>query len=95
MQPGIPTSEPLKYLSIDSLCIIQDSVEDWDRESAMMCSNYENAILTIALASGTERCYYEAGVVFKGFNMTKPQPPSKSQETTYALLHRRLRRICV
>ncbi|KAH7044651.1 heterokaryon incompatibility protein-domain-containing protein [Macrophomina phaseolina] len=36
------------YLWIDALCIIQDSKEDWELESAKMSSIYENAYLTIA-----------------------------------------------
>ena len=36
------------YLWIDSLCIIQDSAEDWHREAACMASIYENAYITIA-----------------------------------------------
>ncbi|KAF2730669.1 HET-domain-containing protein [Polyplosphaeria fusca] len=38
----------IKYLWIDSLCIIQDSPSDWERESARMCSIYENASVTFA-----------------------------------------------
>jgi hypothetical protein len=37
----------LKYLS---LCICQDDIEDWNRESAKMASVYSNAYLTIAAA---------------------------------------------
>ena len=38
----------LQYLWIDSLCIIQDSVDDWLQESARMASVYENSTVTIA-----------------------------------------------
>jgi len=38
-----------RYLWIDSLCILQDSLEDWDHESGRMQEYYTNAILTIAL----------------------------------------------
>jgi len=37
-----------QYLWIDSLCIIQDSEEDWNAESAMMASVYGDSALTIA-----------------------------------------------
>ncbi|RYP71479.1 hypothetical protein DL770_008120 [Monosporascus sp. CRB-9-2] len=37
-----------KYLWIDSLCIIQDSEEDWMREGMQMDSVYKNAWCTIA-----------------------------------------------
>ncbi|KAK0710600.1 heterokaryon incompatibility protein-domain-containing protein, partial [Lasiosphaeris hirsuta] len=36
------------YVWIDSLCIVQDSVEDWRAEAAMMAQVYSNAELTIA-----------------------------------------------
>ncbi|KAI0145545.1 heterokaryon incompatibility protein-domain-containing protein [Xylariaceae sp. FL1272] len=38
----------IRYLWIDSLCIIQDSPEDWEREAAMMSTVYSNAVLTLA-----------------------------------------------
>jgi hypothetical protein len=38
----------LRYLWIDSLCIIQDSHEDWVHESAHMATVYENAYVTIS-----------------------------------------------
>ncbi len=38
----------VKYLWIDSLCIIQDSREDWDREASLMSQVYSNSYLTIA-----------------------------------------------
>ncbi|KAK5657170.1 hypothetical protein OQA88_3227 [Cercophora sp. LCS_1] len=37
-----------QYLWVDSLCIIQDSPPDWDRESSLMSSIYTNSALTIA-----------------------------------------------
>ncbi|KID86493.1 HET domain-containing protein [Metarhizium guizhouense ARSEF 977] len=39
-----------KYLWIDSLCIIQDDDDDWERESALMAPIYKNGLLTIAAA---------------------------------------------
>ncbi|KAI1316224.1 heterokaryon incompatibility protein-domain-containing protein [Xylariaceae sp. FL0255] len=38
----------LRYLWIDSLCIIQDDEDDWARESVKMGSIYESAALVIA-----------------------------------------------
>ncbi|KAI1117642.1 heterokaryon incompatibility protein-domain-containing protein [Nemania sp. NC0429] len=40
-----------KYIWVDSLCIIQDDMHDWEEESARMCSIYEGAYLTIAASS--------------------------------------------
>ncbi|CAJ2511424.1 Uu.00g070490.m01.CDS01 [Anthostomella pinea] len=38
----------LQYIWIDALCIIQDSREDWIRESVQMGSIYANSVLNIA-----------------------------------------------
>ncbi|KAH8595585.1 hypothetical protein B0O99DRAFT_686575 [Bisporella sp. PMI_857] len=43
------------YLWIDSLCIIQDSNEDWLYESATMNQVYSNSTLTICVTSTTEQ----------------------------------------
>ncbi|MCJ1245679.1 hypothetical protein MMC30_002883 [Trapelia coarctata] len=40
----------IKYIWIDSLCIIQDSAQDWEIEAAKMCDVYANAQLTIGAA---------------------------------------------
>ena len=39
------------YLWIDSLCILQDSLEDWRDESARMGQYYENSVFTISASS--------------------------------------------
>jgi hypothetical protein len=38
----------VRWLWIDSLCIIQGSKEDWKREAPMMCDVYQNALLNIS-----------------------------------------------
>ena len=38
----------VKYVWIDSLCIVQDDAEDWKRESAKMADYYQQAWLTVA-----------------------------------------------
>ncbi|KAL3608810.1 hypothetical protein FPOAC2_03821 [Fusarium poae] len=43
----------IRYIWIDSLCIIQDSHEDWLSESVRMGSVYSNAHLTIAATSSS------------------------------------------
>jgi len=60
---GIPTSQlsrtirdavwvtknlGLAWIWVDSLCIIQDSPDDWERESLLMCSVYNGCFLSIA-----------------------------------------------
>jgi hypothetical protein len=44
----------VRYLWIDSLCIIQDSVEDWQSESAIMGEVYQNAFCTIAATASSD-----------------------------------------
>lgn len=43
----------IRYLWIDSLCIIQDDADDWFREAGRMATTYENATLTFAAASSS------------------------------------------
>ncbi|KAF2869531.1 heterokaryon incompatibility protein-domain-containing protein [Massariosphaeria phaeospora] len=40
----------VQYLWIDSLCILQDSKSDWERESGAMATIYEQAYLTLSAA---------------------------------------------
>lgn len=44
----------IRYLWIDAMCIIQDSLIDWQRESAKMGYIYSNSYVTIAADSGTD-----------------------------------------
>ncbi|KAH7094356.1 heterokaryon incompatibility protein-domain-containing protein [Paraphoma chrysanthemicola] len=49
----------LRYIWIDSLCIIQDSVRDWETESSKMGSIYQNSYVTISATNsgdGGARC---------------------------------------
>ncbi|KAH8179914.1 heterokaryon incompatibility protein (HET) domain-containing protein [Sarocladium implicatum] len=51
----------LKYLWIDSLCILQDSAQDWITESKMMGNVYKNAVCNIAASDATnsrQGCLY-------------------------------------
>jgi hypothetical protein len=43
-----------RYLWIDSLCIIQDSGEDWRRECSRMANIYRHGALNIAASSATD-----------------------------------------
>lgn len=42
----------VRYLWIDSLCILQDSKDDWALESAQMGDIYSNALFVLAAAAG-------------------------------------------
>lgn len=52
----------LRYIWIDSLCIVQDSVRDWETESSKMGSIYQNSYITISATNsgnGSARCLAE------------------------------------
>jgi len=46
----------VRYLWIDSLCIIQDDSADWEREAAKMADIFRSAHITLA-ASSAEGCH--------------------------------------
>jgi len=85
----------VSYLWIDSLCIIQDSDEDWRSQSATMADIYANAFLTIAASdseNATKGLFRTADPDFRG----KPLPghsgvyvrPLKDSGITWPLLKR-------
>ncbi|KAK0653113.1 heterokaryon incompatibility protein-domain-containing protein [Cercophora newfieldiana] len=58
----IAQSLGFRYLWIDSLCILQDSIEDWDTESSLMTKVYGRSSLNIAAtsaANGSVGCFFE------------------------------------
>ena len=48
----------LKYLWIDSLCIVQDDQDDWHHEPGVMANIYENAVLTLGATASA--CTHDA-----------------------------------
>ena len=59
----------IEYIWIDSLCIIQDSAEDWRFEASLMCLVYSNAWVTLAATSSSDG----NGGLFHAENKTIPQ----------------------
>ncbi|KAF2260111.1 HET-domain-containing protein [Lojkania enalia] len=49
----------IRYLWIDSLCIVQDDPADWEKEAALMGKYYSNSLITISAAHGRNS---EAGI---------------------------------
>ncbi|KAH8812187.1 heterokaryon incompatibility protein-domain-containing protein [Xylogone sp. PMI_703] len=52
----------LQYIWIDSLCIIQDDLDDWEKESKLMSSVYGCSSINIAATSATNGnggCFFE------------------------------------
>ena len=44
----------IRYIWIDSLCILQDSKEYWEKEASMMQDVYVNSSCNIAAAASTD-----------------------------------------
>lgn len=70
------------YIWIDSLCIIQDSMLDWIRESAIMDSIYSHAFLTIA-STGSDS---SSGGCFHSRNPLSLSPCTIATSTTSSLV---------
>ncbi|KAF4456871.1 hypothetical protein F53441_1082 [Fusarium austroafricanum] len=52
----------ISYLWIDSLCIIQDNIHDWEEQASQMADIYANSYLTIAATKaddGSKGCFTE------------------------------------
>lgn len=52
----------LRYLWIDSLCILQDSPDDWNEEAELMSKVYRHAFVNIAASgaeNGTQGCFWD------------------------------------
>lgn len=60
----------LKYIWIDSLCIIQDDIEDWRKEAALMSDVYGNSHVNIAASSAMnahQGCFLQSDGIANGF----------------------------
>ncbi|RMZ90857.1 hypothetical protein DV736_g1883, partial [Chaetothyriales sp. CBS 134916] len=77
-----------RYIWIDSMCILQDSEEDWQREASRMASIYGSATMTLVAASSsvygaepgaTRKTYSQAG---DGSN-----PPTRAQDLEQLIKH--------
>jgi hypothetical protein len=56
----------LRYLWIDSLCIVQDDKDDWREQAAVMGEVYRNAFLTIVAAhaeNSSGGCFYDRSLI--------------------------------
>ncbi|KAK1635689.1 heterokaryon incompatibility protein-domain-containing protein, partial [Colletotrichum phormii] len=78
----------LRYLWIDSLCIIQDSVDDWRKESITMAEVYRNGVINIAATAasgGDEGLYFDPDPIHSRhlrISFTQPIHGDPSEEET-------------
>ena len=95
----------IRYIWIDSICIIQDSREDWEAESTMMGQVYrhcECCIAATAASDGTFGCFVNRdtrvlkplriprATPFKMQNLGVSQKKQKTGPGYYEVLYRRL-----
>lgn len=74
----------IAYLWIDSLCIIQDDLQDWDTESAKMTSIYHDAYLVIAAGASASD---QEGLLYERPSLTRGKPlESKEGSGVFDLL---------
>ncbi|ORY03404.1 heterokaryon incompatibility protein-domain-containing protein, partial [Clohesyomyces aquaticus] len=80
----------LRYLWIDSLCIIQDDVEDWRKESAQMASIYQNSYITIAATKSPHDsggCYSTNSIYHKDYRLKLRGRPSDPIYVREKIMH--------
>lgn len=77
----------IRYLWIDSLCIIQDSKEDWELESAKIAAIYERITVTLSAAAaknGSMGCFVQPSKLATGFVTDGKFPTSLTDSTATA-----------
>ncbi|KAF2683991.1 hypothetical protein K458DRAFT_303823, partial [Lentithecium fluviatile CBS 122367] len=75
----------IRYLWIDALCIVQDSTEDWEVESAKMAEVYSNSYLTISATS----CADPRTSLFSDRWTTSSPPITHAAIASFAVQYRR------
>jgi hypothetical protein len=68
----------IRYLWLDTLCIIQGDLDDWRNEAAQMAEVYSNSHLTIAAANAAH----------SGTGIFRPIPPEMQPRTSMAVAGR-------
>jgi hypothetical protein len=69
----------IQYIWIDSLCIVQDSRDDWSYEAARMCDVYEGSYLSIAATDAPNAdggCFLES--LTSGIHIRHPMENSRA-----------------
>lgn len=81
----------VQYLWIDSICIIQNDTQDWERESTKMLSVYQNAHVTLAGVYAED----SSGGLFSKLEQGRPvliQPLEESSDYGYVQKSHRFRK---
>ncbi|OTB03586.1 hypothetical protein M426DRAFT_12307 [Hypoxylon sp. CI-4A] len=83
----------IRYMWIDSLCIIQDSVADWRHEAAQMHLVYRNAKATIVATSATsshdgflQRSIDEVPAIKIAYSVEHPSSPGMHEQSNQYMI---------
>ena len=82
----------IRYLWIDSLCIIQDDDQEWLTESAKMATIYSQSFVTIAATAATnscEGCYMDRNPQLQARSVTVVKDSSERDPLSYQVFVRR------
>lgn len=71
----------IRYLWIDSLCIVQDDMQDWEDQAPEMCAIYSNAFLTLSAT----RCNDSTDTLLPDFRRTVDRLDSHGNPTAVAV----------
>ena len=85
----ITRSLGIRYLWIDSLCIIQDSSDDWLREAAMMDTVYARSFCNIAALDAADSnggCFFERDPTQVGIDTVEVHHPAEGMSQRYRVL---------
>ena len=86
---AITRSLGLRYLWIDSLCIIQDSMLDWQTEAAKMGDIFKSSVCTIAASwasSNAEGCFFDRGPLYAKFSVSKATKREENRKKRVRLI---------
>ncbi|KAI1644627.1 HET-domain-containing protein [Daldinia loculata] len=76
----------VRYLWIDRLCIVQDSVEDWQSEASIMGPVYTHGLLNIAALGATDDqtgCFFDRDPALVSPTIINLSPPGDSVAAFY------------
>jgi hypothetical protein len=75
----------VRYLWIDSLCIVQGDNDDWKQEAALIVKVYKNGVINISATAAaavhrTEGCFRDREGFLQPFRTTKPASSESPEE---------------
>ncbi|CZR68030.1 uncharacterized protein PAC_17929 [Phialocephala subalpina] len=75
----------VRYLWIDSLCIVQDDNEDWEREAASMAQVYSQSLVTLAASAASDgsQGFFRTNFEYPMIEVSYPSGSSRAVHTIF------------